>query len=252
MDCEDIPPTTLAYDVGKILQHLAASPLGPLLMKDFRRQQFVVVDGILKLSDVDDLVIGDPHCNRNDECVMVDDNSGSTIVNLTCEAGLCRGFNSHLNAVYAGRQFIRLLIPYGCPEPLEAEALNIVNQQLSGTLSSEDVFIHIHHLVKEYSSGAYLTEFDKQFIKDYTIHPGVTVQNSDYPCLKTVISTGCVQSVSSPSEGAWLCSQMSLCQAFIINDDYTWTGRQVAVFKTSVSQITESKHQTLYICCGLH
>ncbi|XP_066982124.1 extracellular tyrosine-protein kinase PKDCC-like isoform X2 [Macrobrachium rosenbergii] len=240
----------LAYDVGKILQHLAASPLGPLLMKDFRRQQFVVVDGVLKLSDVDDLVIGDPHCTRDDECVMMDDNTGSTIVNLTCQAGICRGFNSRLNAVYAGRHFIRLLIPYGCPEPLEAGAIDIVNQQLSGILSSEDVYFRVHQLVKIYSSGAYLTEFDKRFISDYTIHPGVTIENSDFPCLKTVISTGCVQSVSSPSEGAWLCSQMSSCQAFIINDDYTWTGRQVAVFKSSVSKLKESKHQTLYICRG--
>ena len=67
--------------MAKILQHLAASPLGPLLMKDFRRQQFVVVEGILKLSDVDDLVIGDPHCTMDEDCSMIDDNSGSTIVN---------------------------------------------------------------------------------------------------------------------------------------------------------------------------
>lgn len=41
--------------VAKILHLLAHSPIGSLAMNDFRRQQFVIVDGVLKLSDVDDI-----------------------------------------------------------------------------------------------------------------------------------------------------------------------------------------------------
>lgn len=41
-------------------------------MKDFRREQFVIVDGSLKLSDVDDVVVGDPHCITAKDCVVQD------------------------------------------------------------------------------------------------------------------------------------------------------------------------------------
>lgn len=39
-------------------------------MNDFRRQQFVLVNGSLKLSDVDDLGFGDPACDVDDECTL--------------------------------------------------------------------------------------------------------------------------------------------------------------------------------------
>lgn len=237
----------LAYDVAKILQHLAASPLGSLLMKDFRRQQFVVVEGTLKLSDVDDLVVGDPRCTQDYDCVMKDESTGGTVVNLTCESGICRGFNSHLNSVYAGRHFIHLLLLCGCPESLLTEALDIVNRQMGGALSSEAVFSRIHQLVKDYSSGSYLSTADKNIINGYSVDPGATIIDSDFTCLKSV-SNGCVQSVSSAAEGAWLCSKMSECQGFILIDNFTWTGRQIVVFKSAVSNLKENKHHTLYIC----
>lgn len=60
----------IAYDVVSILQHLAHSPLGSLLMKDFRRQQFVIVGDTLKLSDVDDIVLGDPKCISDKDCIL--------------------------------------------------------------------------------------------------------------------------------------------------------------------------------------
>lgn len=41
-------------------------------MKDFRREQFVIVDGSLKLSDVDDVVVGDPACTSAKDCVILD------------------------------------------------------------------------------------------------------------------------------------------------------------------------------------
>ncbi|KAK7078404.1 hypothetical protein SK128_025582 [Halocaridina rubra] len=239
----------LAYDVGKILQHLALSPLGSLLMKDFRRQQFVLVDGIIKLSDVDDLVIGDPRCSFDNDCLMKDENTDNVIVNLTCEEGRCSGFNSRLNAVYAGRHFMRYMMPYGCPEGLETEALDMVNRQLKGILNSEGVFLRIHQLVKDYSSGSYLTPFDKEYINNYAAHHGFTIQDADFSCFQTV-SIGCVQSVSSAAEGALLCSRMHECRAFVLLDDFTWTGRQIAVFKSAATGIKENTHHKVYIRRG--
>lgn len=49
---------------------MASSHYGSLAMNDFRRQQFVLVNGSLKLSDVDDLGFGDPACDVDDECTL--------------------------------------------------------------------------------------------------------------------------------------------------------------------------------------
>ena len=40
-------------------------------MNDFRRQQFVLVDGVLKLSDVDDAGFEDPICITDEDCQIV-------------------------------------------------------------------------------------------------------------------------------------------------------------------------------------
>jgi hypothetical protein len=60
----------LALGIAQILHHLAHSPLGSLSMNDFRRQQFVLVGGTLKLSDVDDLGVGEPGCETDADCTV--------------------------------------------------------------------------------------------------------------------------------------------------------------------------------------
>jgi hypothetical protein len=44
-------------------------------MNDFRRQQFVLVGGTLKLSDVDDLGVGEPGCETDADCTVDSDMS---------------------------------------------------------------------------------------------------------------------------------------------------------------------------------
>lgn len=65
----------LALGISQILHHLAHSPLGSLSMNDFRRQQFVLVGGTLKLSDVDDLGVGEPACETDADCVIGGDST---------------------------------------------------------------------------------------------------------------------------------------------------------------------------------
>ncbi|ROT83675.1 putative protein kinase domain-containing protein, cytoplasmic-like isoform X1 [Penaeus vannamei] len=134
----------LAYDVVSILQHLVHSPLGSLLMKDFRRQQFVIVGDTLKLSDVDDIVLGDPKCTHDKDCIL-EISSGKHVKSyLPCSAGKCKGYNSLSNAIQAGQHFMRLLIPYGSPKALENTSSDILNRLLAGNLYSEEVYSEIH------------------------------------------------------------------------------------------------------------
>ncbi|XP_037784046.1 extracellular tyrosine-protein kinase PKDCC-like [Penaeus monodon] len=239
----------LAYDVVSILQHLVHSPLGSLLMKDFRRQQFVIVGDTLKLSDVDDIVLGDPKCTLDKDCIL-EISSGKHVKSyLPCSAGKCKGYNSLSNAIQAGQHFMRLLIPYGSPKALENTSSDILNRLLAGNLYSEEVYSEIHRLVRNYSSGSYLKDTEKEMIKDYVAYPGETILEGDFSCQKTA-AWGCIQSVSSPAEGAWLCSQIPKCEAFILIDQWSWTGRQIAVFKSSHRNIKQNKEHTLYIRRG--
>ncbi|XP_071513014.1 extracellular tyrosine-protein kinase PKDCC-like isoform X2 [Panulirus ornatus] len=155
----------LASDIGRILYHLAQSPLGTLLMKDFRREQFVISGGSLKLSDVDDVVIGDHPCTTDQDCAIKDGVKENILINLTCVMEVCKGFNSHLNAIHASQHFMRLLIPYGGPAALESACLHIVNLQSRGLLDSEAVHHEIQSLVRNYSSGAYLSAAEKDTIQ---------------------------------------------------------------------------------------
>ena len=58
-------------DITRIVNLLNTTPYGSMSMNDFRRQQFVLVDGVLKLSDVDDAGFEDPICITDEDCQIV-------------------------------------------------------------------------------------------------------------------------------------------------------------------------------------
>lgn len=60
----------ICTDITKIIHFMATTPYGTMAMNDFRRQQFVLVDGTLKVSDVDDVGFGDPSCDSDDVCTI--------------------------------------------------------------------------------------------------------------------------------------------------------------------------------------
>lgn len=49
---------------------MSHNQFGTISINDFRRQQFVRVNGEIKLSDVDDIGFGDPICQTDDDCAV--------------------------------------------------------------------------------------------------------------------------------------------------------------------------------------
>ncbi|KAK3853770.1 hypothetical protein Pcinc_039704 [Petrolisthes cinctipes] len=239
----------LARDVGRLLFHLALSPLGPLLMKDFRREQFVLVDGTLKVSDVDDLNIGDPPCSTSDQCSLKDPTTEETLVTLICNGGECQGFNSRLNALQASQHFLRLLLPYGSPPTLESPAMMLMDRLARGLEDSEAVHQYLENLVTDYSAGRYLTSRQRDKLQEFSVSKGYSIEGADFSCTKTNPNM-CQQSVSSPGEAAWLCWQWPQCAAFILLNQWSWTGRQIAIFKSSARDMHKSRRIVLYIRKG--
>lgn len=60
----------ISYDLTKLIHFMSHSPHGSIVMNDFRHQQFVLVKGQLKLSDIDDIGIGEPQCNSLNDCAV--------------------------------------------------------------------------------------------------------------------------------------------------------------------------------------
>ena len=50
------------------MDYLEHSPVGSLGIYDFKASQFVLSNGTIKLSDLDDLSAGEPGCNLNETC----------------------------------------------------------------------------------------------------------------------------------------------------------------------------------------
>lgn len=124
---------TLIADLARLLDFAQHSPLNgdPLALTDLRRPQFVLVQGHLKLSDLDDIVIGEPACNSDADC------SSSQIcftykflelmpicfcvdLNVTaiipCVAGQCKGYSTRLNMQKSYKEFgPYIFIPEGVP-----------------------------------------------------------------------------------------------------------------------------------------
>jgi hypothetical protein len=61
-------PIQISYGLSKLLHYLAHSPYGSVILTDFRRQQFVLIDGDLKLTDLDDMGFTEPFCMVDTDC----------------------------------------------------------------------------------------------------------------------------------------------------------------------------------------
>ncbi|GLH01998.1 Uncharacterized protein GBIM_08049 [Gryllus bimaculatus] len=253
----------LVLGIAQILNHFAHSPLGPLSMNDFRREQFVIVNGVLKVTDLDDVGIGDPECINDDICKNITNFALNR--NTTKEDGdtrfpscinfRCVGHNSRTNVWHAGQHFVKLLLPIGAPENLKPHIQNLIDTyefKKKVSLYEEVPYIlqKTQQIVDLYKSGEYmntsegLDELGTIFMK-YQWSQGVAwwgvgfkrISNADLPgmfdyhCRNSISAVSCVISVFNAEEAAELCAKDPDCKAVVLSKEQTWTGRTIAIFK---------------------
>ena len=91
----------ICLSLGRLLHHLAHSPLGSVTLLDFRPRQFVLVDGELKVTDLDDARVEETPCTGNADCILEFPARNFT---LPCSAqGWCEAMNEKRNLYNAYR-----------------------------------------------------------------------------------------------------------------------------------------------------
>lgn len=238
----------ICLGIARLLFHLAHSPLGSLVMNDFRRQQFVLVNGELKLSDVDDLGWEEPACNASRECTV---HIPGVNLSLECVGGSCRGYNEKQNIVKAGRHFTTFLLPHGAPTSLRPLIDQIVAAYNTVAWDSQQIVNRTEKLVQLYTSGQYLQRKEaggRVKSKEYRRFASSDLPGAyDYRCHLSLSGNGCTLSVFDVREAQDICNLDSNCTAFVLTHHRTWTGRTLVHFKSNFSTPTWDPTTVLYI-----
>ncbi|XP_009071762.1 PREDICTED: protein kinase domain-containing protein, cytoplasmic-like, partial [Acanthisitta chloris] len=235
----------ICLSLVKLLFYLAHSPLGSIVLLDFQPRQFVMVDGNLKVTDMDDASTEELSCKEDNDCTL---DFPTKSFPLKCSAlGKCEGINEKKNLFNAYRYFFTYLLPHSAPpalRPLLSDILNATGDLRYGINETLNAFEKVLHL---YKSGLYLQK-RPLLLKDYISLKGFrTVEGEDYKCWPSYSHLGCLLSVHSAEEAAAICNSQSQCQSFIVTQQRTWTGRPLASFQSSWTDLIPDANAVVYI-----
>ena len=114
----------VSLDVARLVHYMAHSPLGSLLMRDFRFQQFVMVNGTLKITDLDDVSADEPRCiNGKLDCAV---KTARANLSLPCVSARCKGFNAQKNLASICNYFLGPMLLPGAPVKLQGSLRGVL------------------------------------------------------------------------------------------------------------------------------
>ncbi|KAJ6666950.1 hypothetical protein lerEdw1_018952 [Lerista edwardsae] len=147
-------PCKICFSLVRLLHYLAHSPLGSVTLLDFRPRQFVIVDGELKVTDLDDASIEETSCTSNRDCFMEFPARNFT---LPCSVeGKCQHMNEKRNLYNAYRFFFTYLLPHSAPSSLRPLLNVIVNATGELQWGIDETAVHLERVLHLYKSGRYL------------------------------------------------------------------------------------------------
>ncbi|XP_060781565.1 extracellular tyrosine-protein kinase PKDCC isoform X2 [Neoarius graeffei] len=145
----------ICLSLARLLHYLAHSPLGSLTLLDFRPRQFVLVNGELKVTDLDDASVEDTPCSGSSptDCLLEFPARNFT---LPCTSGYCQGINEKRNLYNAYRFFFTYLLPHSAPSALRPLLANIVNSTGELLWDTDETLAHLEKVLEMYRNGHYL------------------------------------------------------------------------------------------------
>ncbi|CAM9584650.1 unnamed protein product [Lampetra planeri] len=248
----------ICLSLTRLLHYLAHSPLGPVALLDFRPRQFVLRDGELKASDLDDAGAGDPPCRWRGgaaggaaggppPCFL---HFPARNFTLPCcpRTRTCAGLNEKRNLYNAYRYFFTYLLPHSAPAGLRSQLNDIVNATGELRVGVDETLSRMESVLHQYQHGTYRSNHSQQLTTDYRELRGVAVsERHDYRCMPSYHPTACLLSVHDAGEAALVCSAHAPCRAFVLTGTLTWTGRQLVFFKTGAADFTSDPDKITYV-----
>uniref|UniRef100_A0A674C845 Extracellular tyrosine-protein kinase PKDCC-like n=1 Tax=Salmo trutta TaxID=8032 RepID=A0A674C845_SALTR len=230
----------------RLLHYLSHSPLGSVALLDFQPRQFVMVSGELKLTDLDDASVTEPACQMDQDCIL---QFPLRNFSLPCSAqGVCEGLNEMRNLYNAYRYFFTYLLPHQAPPALRHLVDHIMNStgELKGDVNDTlEAFEDMFHL---YKSGLHLDNMPPSIIRDYAVMKGMSISgNMEYRCWPSYNHQGCMLSVHSDKEAAFICNSLPQCTSFSLSNQRTWTGRLLASFQSGFSHLVTDGNSEVYL-----
>ncbi|NXN78074.1 PKDCC kinase, partial [Bombycilla garrulus] len=246
----------ICLSLVRLLHYLAHSPLGSVTLLDFRPRQFVIVDGELKVTDLDDASVEESSCTSNSDCFMEFPARNFT---LPCSVeGRCQSMNEKRNLYNAYRFFFTYLLPHSAPSSLRPLLDKIVNatgnHNKHGNANQLLFWCNCYgwYLALELKpSPSVNSEFTQKCVKSaktqYRRVPEAFIPDENYRCWPSYHHKGCLLSVFDVNEAIEICDSYSQCKAFVLTNQTTWTGRQLVFFKMASNHIVPDPDKITYV-----
>ncbi|XP_075700337.1 extracellular tyrosine-protein kinase PKDCC-like [Rhinoderma darwinii] len=235
----------ICWELVQLLHYLANSPMGSVALLDFQPRQFVLVDGSLKVTDMDDASSEEPTCRRDADCALA---FPAKTFTMTClDTGRCAGSNEKRNLYNAYRFFFTYLLPHAAPPALRAlleDIMNVTGDLHIGINETLEAFDDVLHL---YKSGR--NHSQTHHLHDYTVLRGHRMNDTDgdFRCWPSYNHQGCLLSMHSAAEAAEFCNGHPQCRNFIISQQRTWTGRYLTAFTKNCLHLVPDETYSLYV-----
>ncbi|XP_063299960.1 extracellular tyrosine-protein kinase PKDCC [Pelobates fuscus] len=235
----------ICLSLVRLLHYLAHSPLGSITLLDFRPRQFVIVDGELKVTDLDDASMDGTSCSSNADCFMEFPARNFT---LQCSVeGKCQNMNEKRNLYNAYRFFFTYLLPHSAPSSLRPLLDSIVNATGELRWGIDETLAQFEKILYMYKNGLYLPNITHAPMAEYKQVADISIAEEDYRCWPSYHHNGCLLSVFNINEAIKICESHSQCQAFVWTNQTTWTGRQLVFFKAGSRNLVPDIDKITYL-----
>ncbi|XP_041107644.1 extracellular tyrosine-protein kinase PKDCC-like isoform X1 [Polyodon spathula] len=235
----------ICLSLVRLLHYLAHSPLGSVTLLDFRPRQFVIVDGELKVTDLDDASADEAPCSSSVDCFMEFPARNFT---LHCSSqGLCQSINEKRNLYNAYRFFFTYLLPHSAPTALRPLLDRIVNSTGELRWGIDETLSELEKLLHLYSNGLHLQNTTQAPQAEYKRVLGASIAGDNYHCWPSYNHEGCLLSVFSIQEAMDVCESHAQCRAFVLTNQTTWTGHQLVFFKAGAASLVPDPDKAMFL-----
>ena len=146
----------MAVDLVDLMLFFDTSPLGSLRVRDFRIDQFITVDGRIKLTDLDDVDAKRRPCNSAADCTVGGRSHNTT---LPCQSGHCVRYSSTSNLHELDKKFLNHCFNYDNPDLVRRDLKTLSQKLKNFSIGFVELQTDLRAIVRNIKTGVYSRKF---------------------------------------------------------------------------------------------